>query len=457
MRMTENTSLPGKVQAASIPAARGRSLASSRSFQLALGLVSLAAVAFFVNSFNYPYYEADEGTYLSQAWSYAASGQLSPYYFIYDHVPAGWIMIAIWSYLVGGFDTFGTSVNTGRVFMGLLNIGSTLLVFAITLRLTKSRLGASAAALFYALSPLGLYFHRRVLLDNIMIFWVLLAVLFLVIALERRRYIPAFLTGLMLGLAITVKEPAAVFYPVAALALAAGVLPRRKGLGMAAVMSLSMLLPAVPYVIYAWQRNEVFPNGGVSLLGGITWQMGRGSEGGASGAAFLNELSGWLFRDPLTLYLGAASIVLLGMFLAVRRIKRQAALPALFALAYVLFLYFWSNPFEFYVIPLLAFLVMAIGVFVGAVAQTVQEIAPALRRNVNVVLGAALIVPAFFLLSGSQVAYSADQSGVQRQATEWIRANLPASAFVVIDGYAWVDSMTPILAEPYPELITTGR
>ncbi len=348
-------------------------------------------------------------------------------------------MIAIWSYLVGGFDTFGTSVNTGRVFMGLLNIGSTLLVFAITLRLTKSRLGASAAALFYALSPLGLYFHRRVLLDNIMIFWVLLAVLFLVIALERRRYIPAFLTGLMLGLAITVKEPAASFTRLRHWRWLPASCPAAKGLGMAAVMSCRCCA-CCPVRHLCLAAERLFPNGGVSLLGGITWQM-AGVLKGRQRAAFPDELSGWLFRDPLTLYLGAASIVLLGMFLAVRRIKRQAALPALFALAYVLFLYFWSNPFEFYVIPLLAFLVMAIGVFVGAVAQTVQEIAPALRRNVNVVLGAALIVPAFFLLSGSQVAYSAiraESNVKQRMDT----SHLPASAFVVIDGYAWVDSMT---------------
>ena len=52
-------------------------------------LIAVAGIAHGVNMGNFPYYEDDEGTYVSQAWSVLREGQLAPYYYIYDHPPAG--------------------------------------------------------------------------------------------------------------------------------------------------------------------------------------------------------------------------------------------------------------------------------------------------------------------------------------------------------------------------------
>src|SRR5437660_7987904 len=49
-----------------------------------------------INMFHFPYFEDDEGTYMSQAWAIVKEGQLAPYTYWYDHAPAGWILIAAW-------------------------------------------------------------------------------------------------------------------------------------------------------------------------------------------------------------------------------------------------------------------------------------------------------------------------------------------------------------------------
>jgi len=56
-----------------------------------LGLVGTAHA---INLFHFPYYEADEGTYMSQAWALVTKGSLAPYTYTYDHAPGGGILIA---------------------------------------------------------------------------------------------------------------------------------------------------------------------------------------------------------------------------------------------------------------------------------------------------------------------------------------------------------------------------
>src|SRR5690349_13538590 len=83
---------------------------------LALGLVlSLALVSHAFNMFNYPLYHQDEGIVSEQAWSFLNSGQLSPYTYAYEHPPVATFMLSLWTLLTGGFHTFGSALNSGRV------------------------------------------------------------------------------------------------------------------------------------------------------------------------------------------------------------------------------------------------------------------------------------------------------------------------------------------------------
>src|SRR6266545_2672094 len=64
-------------------------------------LLLIAALVHGYNMFGYPYYESDEGTYVSQAWAVVTLGRLAPYTYWYDHAPGGWVQIAAWTTLTG--------------------------------------------------------------------------------------------------------------------------------------------------------------------------------------------------------------------------------------------------------------------------------------------------------------------------------------------------------------------
>src|SRR5690606_15031748 len=157
-----------------------------------------------VNVFQFPYYETDEGTYMSQAWAVLYQGSLAPYTYWYDHAPVGWMLIALWTWLTGGIYTFGTAVDSGRVFMLALQLGSTFLVYRIARQASGSILAASIASLSFALSAYGIYYHRRVLLDNITVFWMLLSILALVGERLTLRHVWA--SAAALGVSILSKE-----------------------------------------------------------------------------------------------------------------------------------------------------------------------------------------------------------------------------------------------------------
>src|SRR6266404_9836920 len=143
---------------------------------LLLGSLLTGAISHGYLLFLYPHYITDEGIYMQQAWSVLREGRLSPYTYFYDHAPAGWLMIAGWvSVLPHQFEAFGNAINTGRVLMLLVHIASTFLLFQIARRLSGSLIAAVVATFFFNLSPLAIYYQRQVLLDNLMVFWLLVS------------------------------------------------------------------------------------------------------------------------------------------------------------------------------------------------------------------------------------------------------------------------------------------
>src|SRR5438876_11248284 len=93
-------------------------------FGRVLLLISLitGAISHGYHLFLYPLYITDEGIYMEQAWSVLREARLSPYTYVYDHAPAGWLVIAAWvSVLPHQFQIFGNAINTGRVLMLLVH------------------------------------------------------------------------------------------------------------------------------------------------------------------------------------------------------------------------------------------------------------------------------------------------------------------------------------------------
>jgi 4-amino-4-deoxy-L-arabinose transferase-like glycosyltransferase len=256
--------------------------------------------------FGIPYYENDEGTYMSQAWAVLQEHALAPYTYIYDHAPLGWIQIAAWVVIVHGFGTFGNAINTGRVLMLLFQLGSTWMVYRIARNVSGSVITASLAALLFALSPFAIYYHRRVLLDNIATFWMLLSILLLVG--RRLTLTRVWLSALALGVAILSKEVAIFVIP--ALAVLVGVRSHRSNRWFAVTGWLTLSGACVSlYILMAILKGELFPVhtllGGsrphVSLITTLLWQASRSKDGGIMDihSRFWQTAHVWVNDEPL--------------------------------------------------------------------------------------------------------------------------------------------------------------
>src|SRR3989338_3658644 len=80
-----------------------------------IGLVLLLAIITIAHGYNMwhsPYLENDEGIYPSRAWAILNQGKLDIYTYWYDHAPAGWLLMAGWAAITGGFETFGLAVKS---------------------------------------------------------------------------------------------------------------------------------------------------------------------------------------------------------------------------------------------------------------------------------------------------------------------------------------------------------
>src|SRR5438105_745214 len=131
----------------------------------------------------------DEGTYVQQAWAVLREGRLSPYTYTYDHVPGGWLQIAAWLGLVGP-RAFGSVTATARVLMLVLHVAAVVFLFLAARRLGMGRTAASLGALAFAASPLAVFYGREAILDNIMAFWLVVALALLAAARGPRLAAP---------------------------------------------------------------------------------------------------------------------------------------------------------------------------------------------------------------------------------------------------------------------------
>src|SRR5258708_1260795 len=209
------------------------------------------------NMLHFPYFENDEGTYMAQAWSFL-HGRLAPYTYWYDHAPVGWIFTSLWILITGGLFTFGFSLDSGRVFMLILHLCSTVLLFKTTQKMTKSKLAATIACIFFSVSPLGIYFQRRLLLDNIMIFWVLLS-LFLILYSNKNLWV--FIgSAITFAIGVLSKEDAIFFLPIF-LGLVAVEAHRHNRIFVVNKWLLITCMVISLYPLYALFKKELFPFG----------------------------------------------------------------------------------------------------------------------------------------------------------------------------------------------------
>lgn len=468
-RTAQSTAVGQVVTPAGYPIAARLNLIAVRRWMVAhaeslwiAGILLVAGVAHGTNMLHFPYYETDEGTYMSQAWALLHEGHLAPYTYWYDHAPLGWIQIAVWAALTGGFYTFGTAVDSGRVLMLVMQLASTWMVYRIGRKVSGSVLAASVAALTFALSAYAIYYHRRVLLDNICTFWMLLCILLLVH--EHFTLSRVWLSGLALGTSILSKELTVFLVPCLLWLVydRADQTQRRF-----AVVTWIAIVGAIvsTYFLMATLKGELFPSGTplggtsphVSLLGTLSFQADRGRDGGLLDphSAFWNAARQWASIEPFLVVVGSACALL--SLLALRR-NRRLAIIGLATLSLWAFLARGGVVIGFYLVPLLPMLALSAGLVIGTVSS---RIAGWLRATgpVGLVVGVgiqtltgalclALLLPGY---DNPQLGFRSDhlelwhntQADAQRASMAWVLHHIAPNSLIIIDNYMWTDLHDP--------------
>ncbi len=423
--------------------------------RIALGAAVLTGLATHGwHLFQYPLYLTDEGIYMQRAWSLVRQTRLSPYTYDYDHAPGGWIQLAGWAFpLPNQFETFGNAINTGRFLMLMVHLVSVVLVFEIVRRLSGSVLAASVAAFFYNFSPLAIYYQRQVLLDNLMMFWVLLSLFLLLCRDLRIRH--ALGAGAVLGVALITKENAVFFIPSLLYLLHRRVRGSAQRRFATSLWPLAVIIAVGTYVLYALLKNELVPTGldfdlkkppadHVSLLYTLWWQLHRSQGSLLSPGGLL--YGSWIPRDGLFLLAGLLTMSA-ALYWGFRDRQRNLGFLVIgtLGLAYAFYLVRGSVLLDFYVTPLIPLFAMTTGMVTN---RLLTRLRPRLRIALAAVAGALLLLlPATDYLmtvnDEGRVAI-ADQyqpklnlTRMQERQIAWIRKNVPSNARIIMDDDLW--------------------
>lgn len=421
---------------------------------LALLIISLVSglATHSIRLFRYPLYITDEGIYMEQAWSVIRQGNLSPYTYFYDHAPGGWLVIAAWvSLLPGEFETFGNAINTGRALMVVVHVATTFLLFEITRRLSGSAVGAFLAAFCINFSPLAIYYQRQVLLDNLMIFWAMLA-LYLIVK-ESDRLMTAIGAGVSFGIALVTKENALFFLPALAYLVYRRARETANRRFVKAFWWFTLATPVAAYVLFAQLKGELFPSDfsfdlnsppsdHVSLLYTVWWQVNRTQNAISENSIFLNLLrSNWTTKDRYLL-IGGMIAAIVNFFIWQRAKKPGYLVGALLVFGYMFYLARGSVLLDFYISPILPLLALNVGLMFGHFTVAAK---PILRTS----LAAVMVVPLLVVPDGYLLAY--DNEGdlafhdlyhlaltpLQERQLTWIRRNVPPDSRIIIDDDIW--------------------
>jgi endo-1,4-beta-D-glucanase Y len=405
--------------------------------------LTIAGLLHGVNMFHYPYFESDEGTYLSQAYSVKTDGELAPYVYWYDHPPFGWITIAVFmDVLSNEWNAFGGPLYAGRFLMFLLHLVQVSLLFFIIKKLTRSPWMALLGVLLFTLPPLTTYFQRRVLLDNLMVTWVMLSIAILYVDNIKFRHV--LLSGLFYGLAFLTKVTSAMFGPAILLLLLTAKWNIHKGFRVVGWLGVSGSIVCT-WFLYALFKTEFFPvpdGSRVSLVGAVLYQASRdaGFYFWEEASSFRDNFGSWLVLDTTTVYIlitGVGAAIILAIFSAKYRV---IAIATLF---YTLFLIRGAVVIGFYILPLVPFALISL-VCLYHEASSWLAAKNWILKNISKFLYIILIfVILLHYLPKAEKYLTVDETTNQIEALRWIKENLPEDATILIDVYGMTELRNP--------------
>ena len=402
-------------------------------------LLILTATLRLINLTGSPARLDDEGTYMAQAYAVAEWGELAHYTYWYDHPPAGWLQLALWT-AISGPDFGGNAVAAGRYLMVIVAVITAALLWALARRIEMSRWATAAAVAVFALSPLAISLSRTVYLDNLATAWVLGALVLL--CSPRYRLSAMFGAATCFGIAVLTKETMLLLLPMFAWLVWTRTAPVTRRYALAVFVAVFGVVVST-YVLMAVLRGELVPGPGhVSLWDGIRFQLWERAAGGALDDPYSlkrHTVDEWFRLDPALPFL-AGPIALAALF--VKRL-RPFAVGLVILIATILRPGHLPVPFILSALPLTALLAAGTGeVALRYLFRTVEQRSVGLRRfRVPALAAGALIVsiavslwlPTYHGLMGS------DDDASMRQTQQWIEQNVPKTDRLIVDDALWLD------------------
>ncbi len=392
-----------------------------------------------INMFYYPHYEQDEGTYMMYAWA-ILHGSITNYPYGYGHPPLAWIQLALWEKLTGGFATFGTAINSGRVLVLFLGVGSAFLVYQIA---RKMGAGISACLLglaIFSFSPISITFQREVLLDNFATFWFLLS-FYLVVASKSRLFYTVS-AAICFGISLLSKEVMIVYIPV--MIYVAWLHTTRFQRAFALVAFIYIVIAFIlTFLLMAALKGELFPydwhlpwdhHPHLSLIDTFVAQTKRDQSQGS----FIISWDAWVTGDPLLMVL---SIAAPAFNLITGWWNRKRLFLSLLALSFWVLLARGGVDFAFYIIPLIPLIALN-AVF------ALKTLADWIGRFVRLeFVGIVLILVALVGFINYDLQHSTEPNNlfaqrpalVETEVLTWIRTQVPRRAMIVINPNLYAD------------------
>lgn len=406
-------------------------------------IIAITGLSHGLNFTQYPYYENDEATYISRGWSVVSDGKLDPYTYRYDHAPVGWLVISVWQTATLGTAIFGSFLTSGRVLMLLIAIATAVLTYLLGKRLTGSYKASIIAVLLVAISPLAIYFQRRVLLDNVMTLFILLAMYF---ASDPKRRLGSFqLSALMFGLAILSKL-AAVFALPALLLL---VIFRSQKVNRLHVLVQWIGIVALVvslFITYAALKGELFPasldaNGRpthVSLIETTEEQLSRGVAKlpWAKDSSFAQNMGDWFRRDTFLMLSGMLAIIAT-LIIGIK--NRMALVIAVYCLGFMFFFARGKLVLNHYLLPILPGLALALAVVMAKVKGLLDSFIKPKEIKLGILVGVLLSLGGIYAWYYQTSPYRVDENSNLIAAQNWVLENVDKQSVIITDNYAYPD------------------
>lgn len=437
----EETRLNGTAASPEPPRGRGRDLllrAATRRVDLILQLVLLvvAAVVVGTNLLRWPGIQFDEGTYISYSWA-IQHGRLANYTYSYGHPPLGWLLIFFWIEAGGFFGHAVFSIDHGREFMLLVCLASCSLLYLLARRLGFSRVTTVAAVVLFALCPLGIFFHRAVLLDNPSLAFAIAA---FALAWTPKHRLWAFVgSGVCFAMSVLCKETTIDLLPALLLAVFQNSDRRTRRYCLTLFLS-SFLLTGGFYPLYATLKGELLPGKGhVSLVNYLVIQLfSRQSTGSVLNVHSQSHaiVAAWLQLDPWLLGLALAVVPIA----LARRTTRAIALAFLIQVVTVFRPGYLPNMYVIGMLPFAALMVPGSleAIWRWAPWRRFPAVVWATRAAVVALACALVLVIAPRWDSGDRTAMTLRQDSVDRTAEQWVVEHLPRDKRVIVDDEFWI-------------------